>query len=102
MKNNRVAIGIVTIDDYTNYGNRLQNYALTKLLEIYGCKVINGIRVYTKEDWVNRTSNPIKKFVKIFYPFRKIENRLLHVPKIKDELLLKRSIRFCKFTEDYT
>ena len=27
---------IVTIDDYINYGNRLQNYALTKLLQNEG------------------------------------------------------------------
>ena len=45
-------IGIVTIDDYTNYGNRLQNYALTKLLEAEGFRVINGIRVNTKQDYV--------------------------------------------------
>ena len=33
-------IGIVTIVDYTNYGNRLQNYALYYVLrKKYGCKV---------------------------------------------------------------
>ncbi len=26
-------VAIVTIDDHINYGNRLQNYALTKLLQ---------------------------------------------------------------------
>ena len=33
-------IGIVTIVDYTNYGNRLQNYAVYYVLhKRYGCKV---------------------------------------------------------------
>ena len=54
-------VGIITIDDYTNYGNRLQNYALTKLIEGEGYKVVNGIRVITKEDWINRTESPLKK-----------------------------------------
>ncbi|MBT1177300.1 polysaccharide pyruvyl transferase family protein [Bifidobacterium callimiconis] len=34
-------IGIVTINDYTNYGNRLQNYALQTLLSQFGpCETI--------------------------------------------------------------
>lgn len=33
-------IGIVTIIDITNYGNRLQNYALTQILEKFNCKVV--------------------------------------------------------------
>lgn len=39
-------VAIVTIDDYINYGNRLQNYALTKLLQNEGfklfCESIDG------------------------------------------------------------
>ena len=56
-------VGIVTIDDYINYGNRLQNYALTKLLQNEGFKVFNGIEVLTKEDWVSRTNGIIKKLI---------------------------------------
>lgn len=100
--NNRETVGIVTIDGYTNYGNRLQNYALTKLLETCDCKVINGIRVFTKEDWVNRSKNPIKRFIKRLYPYRSFKLRLSCVPKIEDELLLKRKKRFCLFMEEYT
>ena len=34
-------IGIVTIVDYTNYGNRLQNYAVSYVLHNkYVCKVM--------------------------------------------------------------
>jgi len=32
-------IGIVTICDYNNYGNRLQNYALQEILKQYNCNV---------------------------------------------------------------
>ena len=45
MENNDRKIGIVTIVDYTNYGNRLQNLALTRLLEEQGFTVINDIVV---------------------------------------------------------
>ena len=55
------AVAIVTIDDYINYGNRLQNYALTKLLQNEGFNVYNGIEVLTKQDWVIRTNGAIKK-----------------------------------------
>ena len=35
-------IGIVTIMDYTNYGNRLQNYAVSHALKIrFGCDVVS-------------------------------------------------------------
>lgn len=42
-------IGIITINDYKNYGNRLQNYATQEVLKSLGCKV---------ETIVN---NPLKK-----------------------------------------
>lgn len=35
-------VGIVTISDITNYGNRLQNYAVQKILRTgYGCKTVS-------------------------------------------------------------
>lgn len=34
-----IKIGIVTINDYTNYGNRLQNYAIQEALKLLGCEV---------------------------------------------------------------
>ena len=34
-----IKIGLLTINDYSNYGNRLQNYALQKILENLGCEV---------------------------------------------------------------
>lgn len=43
---------VITIIDYKNYGNRLQNYALNKLLEKLGIKVINGLEFFSKSDWL--------------------------------------------------
>lgn len=36
-------IGIVTIIDYENYGNRLQNYALDRLLRQEGFQTKSGL-----------------------------------------------------------
>lgn len=102
MSQNKKVVGIITINDYTNYGNRLQNYALTRLFEISGYKVVNGIRVFTKEDWVNRTSNSMKKMVKKLTPYFLIKDRLFHDPKVIDKYMLIRKERFFEFTKKYT
>lgn len=42
-------VGLITIYDITNYGNRLQNYAICKILkEKYGCKTISLVSVDEK------------------------------------------------------
>ena len=97
----KLTIGIVTINDYTNYGNRLQNYALTKLLEMNGCKVVNSIQVHTKEDWCKITNNPIKRLLKHCVPFPIIKNRIYSSKKIDDALLLKRQETFKDFMLRY-
>lgn len=102
MKLGTRTIGIVTIDDYTNYGNRLQNYALTKLLENESYTVFNGIRLYTKEDWISRTRNPLKRCIKRFIPFIKMRNSLYKEPVTKDEMIAARKERFEKFVYSYT
>lgn len=35
----KMKIGIITIPDYNNYGNRLQNYAVKRVFEQYGFTV---------------------------------------------------------------
>lgn len=94
-------VGIVTIDDYINYGNRLQNYALTKLLQNEGFKVFNGIEVLTKEDWVSRTNGIIKKTIKKCIPFSAIRGRL-YSPQPKNGLEKEREIKFLAFIHSYT
>ncbi len=95
-------VGIVTIDDYTNYGNRLQNYALTQLMEREGYKVVNGIRVITKEDWINRTENSLKKKIKQAIPYWFYKRYIYKSPKEKTGLLKSREENFLKFISDYT
>ena len=42
-------VGIVTINDYTNYGNRLQNYALSCVLtNKFGAEVVSLVSVEEK------------------------------------------------------
>ncbi len=43
---------VITIIDYKNYGNRLQNFALNKILESLGVEVVNGVEYFSKSDWI--------------------------------------------------
>ena len=94
-------VAIVTIDDYINYGNRLQNYALTKLLQNDGFTVYNGIEVLTKEDWIIRTNGEIKKLIKKCTPFSVVKDRL-YSPQDKSGLDKEREKRFLDFIHSYT
>ena len=48
-------IGVITIYDLLNYGNRLQNYALTKVLESYDIDVETLVlREYTVKDLIKK------------------------------------------------
>ena len=98
----RNKVGIVTIYNYTNYGNRLQNYALTKLLENEGIQVINGISVFTKDDWINRTENALKRIIKRLVLYSSIKDRIYYEPKPLDGLLALREKRFLEFSKRYT
>jgi len=95
-------IGIVTLYDYTNYGNRLQNYALTKLLENEEIGVINGLQVYTKEEWIENTNGVIARFFKALIPFPVFRKRMLMLKKEHEGLLKKREEIFIDFTNSYT
>ena len=99
MENRTVAI--VTIDDYINYGNRLQNYALTKLFQNEWFKVFNGIRIFTKEDWINRTNDEIKKIIKWFIPFGILKGKM-YSPQDKSGLKKEREKKFLDFVHSYT
>lgn len=102
MKENSRIVGIVTIDDYTNYGNRLQNYAMTKLLEKEKIRVLNGIRVYTKDDWVSRTRSTHKRCIKRLIPFFIVKNKLYKERIAKNKLIAKRKENFYKFISSYS
>ena len=40
----RKKVAVVTLQGKTNYGNRLQNYAVVKLYEMFGCEVVSLCR----------------------------------------------------------
>lgn len=95
-------VGIVTIYDYINYGNRLQNYALTKLLENEGIQVINGICVFTKDDLLGRTKSLWKRTVKRAIPYKFVKEKLYHTKRARTGLKAEREKRFLEFTNNYT
>ena len=43
---------VITIIDYKNYGNRLQNYALNKAIQSLNIEVVNGLEVFSKSKWI--------------------------------------------------
>lgn len=101
MKYEKITVGIVTIDDYSNYGNRLQNYSLTHLLKDSGLSVVNGVQVYTKKYWVNY-SKGLKKVVKILTPFLLIKERITPRHPQESGLMRTRQEKFIRFTKSYT
>lgn len=79
-------IGIVTLCSNDNYGNKLQNYALKKILEKYNNEV------YTI--WTDSTSNSnfLKKIIKLF---------ILKIKKIKKLKLIKKERKLKQFSKEY-
>ena len=71
-------IGIVTLNDYVNFGNRLQNYALEKYLnKLNGCVAYNIWKkdiLYIFKDIIKRLL-PLKKFRRIS-KFRKFNRNI--------------------------
>lgn len=93
-------IGIVTIVDYNNYGNRLQNFALQKLLENAGNDVTT-IRNFTNT--ARKSESQMEKLIKAGIKFLvSSSGRKKIVKKIKlrkyNEL---RANNFNKFTKNY-
>lgn len=64
---------VITIIDYKNYGNRLQNFALNKILEDLGVEVVNGLEFFSKSNWLIEQENSGKNT----YIMKKIPIRVL-------------------------
>lgn len=73
-------IGILTINDDNNYGNRLQNYAVQEVLKKYGY-IVHTINNQLNVVGINVIIKKIKIMIKKFFPSK----------------LRKRSINFMKF-----
>ena len=70
-------VGIITINDYRNYGNRLQNYAVQEVIKSLGFEAETIINTY-KVSRIDRLRNIENK--SLLY----IINKILH--KIKNKL----------------
>lgn len=60
-------VGIITLIEEINYGNRLQNYAVSELLKNLKINA-ETICIYDKEDYVNKSGSWLKRKIKAFFP----------------------------------
>lgn len=100
-------VGIVTIIDYRNYGNRLQNFALQKIMESKGIDAVTILNDFYKDYKYNDKSitNSFMHCVKvliwnIWSKFTKNSHKLNYVGK-SDDLLKKRIYNNISFSKKY-
>lgn len=93
-------VGIVTINDYSNYGNRLQNYALQEFLKTFNCEVNTITNIPEKKDLNVKIANMKLAFSKLnkelYYKIKK--KRIL---KENKELLASKINNFKRFTNTF-
>lgn len=97
-------IGIITINDDTNYGNRLQNYAMQELLsnlemQVYTIKN-TGYRdlIYLKKNKILYLKILFSRYIEQFYKKNKCSNCLVNDGDIVKE---QRKKEFQKFNDKY-
>ena len=96
MLKNTKKIGILTLNGYNNYGNRLQNYALEEILRSMDFEVETILVDRNNQDELSKRLRKISSFKGLL---GKIQNRfkLLLSKKIMNE----RKEKFIKFSKDY-
>ena len=87
--NNMKKIGIITITNGRNYGNKLQNYALLKSLEKLGFEVETIIKIFKKENKLNL----------FFYRIKTCIRNVLHINERIG--ICKRERKFSQFDKRY-
>ena len=91
---------IVTIIDYSNYGNRLQNYALAEMLKSLSLNVTCGLELFSKEN-ADHLSGKWEQILKPVLPFclYKVLSEVWRMsrPAIERE----REHRFRNFSDQY-
>ena len=92
--NKKIEIGIITVNDPKNYGNRLQNYALQQVLRDYG--TVSTVNQFLN---VNRPVEIIEK--RLFARLRPVLNRFLSLMPSERSLDFKRLCRSDAFTRRY-
>lgn len=92
---------IVTLVDYSNYGNRLQNYSVEQLLNSIFCDVSSGLIVISQECDIARSQTEWKRWLKQVMPFPlyKVLKQIKHAKQ--SDLQKKRWCTFRTFSEQY-
>ena len=85
-------IGILTITNGENYGNRLQNYAVQYVLESIGCQV-ETIRNTTNQRRISKIKDKLNTISPIY--------NLTGIKRIQLLNRLLRAYRFNEFTKKY-
>lgn len=100
---------IVTIIDYRNYGNRLQNIALITILKNLGCEVLNGLMVIDRRDaynWIDMNNHVLIAKVKKIIPWiaykQHLKNQQMRKEKNYVPVVQNRIKNFKLFTDCYT
>lgn len=78
-------VGILTINDYQNYGNRLQNYATQEVIKSLGFEVKT---IVNKTEYIKSKNN------------KKISNRLKRIIKMSPKKILNKTIKKIKFIKN--
>lgn len=102
--NERKKVGIITLNGYSNYGNRLQNYALQEVVKDLGFSADtliiprNGVQVnFEKQNMVKKTFSLLKKSPINF--LKKIANKLLYA--LNESFCKERERIFRQFSNEF-
>lgn len=95
---------IITIVDYGNYGNRLQNYAMNKILQDMGYAT-GTLKIIVKENRWKSTNKRMLRLIKRFLPFTiyKLIHKYYQIISIDTnyKIAKQRFNKFVNFTNEY-
>lgn len=93
---------VLTLQDFLNYGNRLQNFALVKLLEEKGIDVDTNLIIFCKKDWEVENVNSTKKIIKRLVPYSVYKKKKVKFINSLFDKFNKRKNAFINFTLSYS
>lgn len=96
MLKNTKKIGILTLNGYNNYGNRLQNYALEEIIRSLDFEVETILVDRNNQD---ELSKRLRKISSIGELIGKIQNRFNYF--LSKKIMNERKEKFIKFSKDY-
>lgn len=107
MSKKKKKIGILTINDYTNYGNRLQNYAVERIVKSFGYQpetiLNNTVDIKKKEK--NKFLNKLKriKSMSVQNIYSRLKNKIMNrrYKRIREKLIKDRINNFKFFSNKY-